>query len=169
MKQNRPWLPTAILAGVAVLLAVFAIWVVPQLGEPPQGDGDQPDPIILFAFQGQDVVRMSVTQGFMMAVVERTGLGWQVVSPTAGEADNARLDDLAVRIASMRSTRALEGVAQVERLLNHLLECCRSEPSVSSSGPSSSQERTPDSPDDGSRLSDTILLNESEMATPQSS
>ena len=87
MKQNRPWLPTAILAGVAILLAVFAIVVVPRLGEPPQGDGDQPDPIIFFAFHGQDVVRISVTHGFMMAVVERAGAEWRVVEPTASTAD----------------------------------------------------------------------------------
>jgi hypothetical protein len=111
VKQNKPWLPTAILAGVAVLLAAFAIWVVPQLGEPPQGDKDQPEPIIFFAFQGQDVVRISVTQGFMIAVVERSGLEWRIVEPTASMADSVRLDTLADSISRMRSVNGLEGVA----------------------------------------------------------
>lgn len=110
MRQNRPWLPTAILAGVAVLLAAFAIWVIPQLGQPPQGDSNQPTPQILFGFAPSDLVRISVTQGFLMTSVERVGLEWRVVSPTAGEADSVRLNDLSVRIAGMRSTRALEGV-----------------------------------------------------------
>jgi hypothetical protein len=110
VKQNRPWLPTAILVGVAVLLAVFAIWVVPQLGEPPQGDGNQPDPLIFFTFHGEDVVRISVTQGYLMSVVERSGTEWRVVEPTASTADSARLDAMADSISRMRSVNALEGV-----------------------------------------------------------
>ena len=114
MKQNRPWLPTAILAGVAVLLAAFAIWVVPQLGEPSQGDGDQPATVIFFKFSGEDVVRISVTHGFLMAVVERSGLEWRVVEPTASIADSVRLDALADSVSRMRSVNTLEGVTPAD-------------------------------------------------------
>jgi hypothetical protein len=110
MKQPRPWLPTAILLGVAVLLAIFSILIVPKLGAPRQSDSDQPTPVVFFEFIASDIVEISVTQGFLMTTVERVGSEWRIASPAAGAADTARLDDLALRISGMRSIRALESV-----------------------------------------------------------
>jgi hypothetical protein len=110
VNQRKPWLPTAILAGVAVLLAAFAIWIVPLLGKPSESDNVQPTPIAFFEFGGGDIVRISVTKGFLMTAVERTGAEWRVTAPTPSEANNERLNDLVFRIADMRSTRALEGI-----------------------------------------------------------
>jgi len=107
VNQRKPWLPTAILGGVAVLLAAFAIWIVPLLGKPAESDNVQPTPIAFFEFGGGDIVRISVTKGFLMTTVERTGAEWRVTAPTPSEANNERLND---RIAGMRSTLVLEGV-----------------------------------------------------------
>jgi len=110
VNQRKPWLPTAILGGVAVLLAAFAIWIVPLLGKPAESDNVQPTPIAFFEFGGGDIVRISVTKGFLMTTVERTGAEWRVTAPTPSEANNERLNDLVFRIAGMRSTLVLEGV-----------------------------------------------------------
>lgn len=110
-KQHRPWLPTAIMAGVAVLLLAFSIWLAPRLSEILPKDSDQPEPIVFFEFTAEDIVRISVTQGFLRTIVERVGATeWRIMSPTADMADSARLNDLALRVAGMRSTRALEDV-----------------------------------------------------------
>jgi hypothetical protein len=110
-KQHRPWLPTAIMAGVAVLLLAFSIWLAPRLSEILPKDGDQAEPIVFFDFTAEDIVQISVTQGFLRTIVERVGATeWRIVSPTADMADSVRLNDLALRIAGMRSTRALEDV-----------------------------------------------------------
>ena len=72
MNQRKPWLPTAILGGIAVLLAAFAIWIVPLLGKPSESDNVQPTPIAFFEFGGGDIVRISVTKGFLMTTVVLT-------------------------------------------------------------------------------------------------
>jgi hypothetical protein len=110
VNQRKPWLPTAILGGIAVLLAAFAIWIVPLLGKPSESDNVQPTPIAFFEFGGGDIVRISVTKGFLMTTVERTGAEWRVTAPTPSEANNERLNDLVFRIADMRSTLVLESV-----------------------------------------------------------
>jgi hypothetical protein len=112
-KERRPWLPTVILLGVAALVIAFSIWIVPLLGEPPEL-GAQPTLALLWEFTSADLVKISVTKGFQMTVVERdpTGMAWRVAMPAPGDADIIRVYNLVDQVAGMRS-RFLENVAPV--------------------------------------------------------
>lgn len=108
MNQRKPWLPTVILAGVAVLVIAFSIWIVPLLQKPPESSA-QPTPIPLWEFSSSDLVSITVVKGLQTTIVERSGMAWQVVAPAPGEADIIRLYNLADTIANMSSTRILDG------------------------------------------------------------
>jgi hypothetical protein len=107
VNQRKPWLPTVILLGVAVLVIAFSIWIVPLLEKPPEG-GAQPTFAPLWEFDSSDLVRITVVKGLQTTTIERSGMAWQVVAPAPGEADIIRLYNLADTIANMASTRALD-------------------------------------------------------------
>ena len=112
MTQRKPWLPTVIILGIALLLVAFSIWIVPLLNKPSQPGGDDAPapPVVFFNFQGIDIVCISVTKGYLMTSVERQGTTWAVTAPAEEEADSARLDMLADTVARMQATRTLEDV-----------------------------------------------------------
>jgi hypothetical protein len=107
VNQRKPWLPTAILAGVAILVIAFSIWIVPLLQKPPETEA-QPTPVPLWTFNSSELVLITVVKGSQMTTVERTGMAWQVVAPAPGEADVIRLYNLADTIASTSSSRTID-------------------------------------------------------------
>lgn len=112
MNQRKPWLPTVILLGVAILVIAFSIWIVPLLEKPPEG-GAQPTLAPLWEFDSSDLVQITVVKGLQTTTVERSGMAWQVVAPAPGEADIIRLYNLADMIANMASARALDSADSV--------------------------------------------------------
>ncbi|MFL7795073.1 MAG: DUF4340 domain-containing protein [Anaerolineae bacterium] len=108
MNQRKPWLPTVILAGIAILVIAFSIWIVPLLQKPPESEA-QPTPVPLWEFNSSELVLITVVKDFQTTTVERSGMAWQVVAPTPGEADIIRLYNLADTIANMSSARTLDG------------------------------------------------------------
>ncbi|MBN1978521.1 MAG: DUF4340 domain-containing protein [Anaerolineae bacterium] len=107
MNQRKPWLPTVIMGGIAVLVIAFSIWIVPLLQKPPESSA-QPTSTPLWDFSSSDLVSITVVKGLQTTTVERSGMAWQVVAPMPGEADIIRLYNLADAIANMVSTRALD-------------------------------------------------------------
>ena len=106
-QRHRPWLPTVILVGIVVLLVLFVIFVMPNLEPPPESDA-QPTLALLWAFDSEDLVSISVIKGFQTTTVERTGMTWRVVAPSPGDADILRVYNVADQVAMMRS-RILKG------------------------------------------------------------
>lgn len=107
MNQRKPWLPTVIMAGAAVLVIAFSIWIVPLLQKPPESS-IQSTTVSLWEFSSSDLVSITVVKGLQTTIVERTGMAWQVVAPAPGEADIIRMYNLADMIANMSSTRTLD-------------------------------------------------------------
>jgi hypothetical protein len=107
-QRHRPWLPTVILVGVVALLVLFLIFVMPNLN-PPAEPGAQPTLALLWAFESEDLVRISVTVGAQTTTVERTGMTWRVVEPVPGDADILRVYNVADQVATMRPSRILTG------------------------------------------------------------
>jgi hypothetical protein len=101
-RQHRPWLPTVILIGIVALLVLFVIFVMPNLNPPPE-PGVQPTQALLWTFESEDLVRISVTRGEQTTTVERTGMTWRVVEPSPGDADILRVYNVADQVAMMRS------------------------------------------------------------------
>ena len=83
-QRHRPWLPTVILVGIVVLLVLFVIFVLPNLEPPPEPDV-QPTLALLWPFDSEDLVSISITKGFQTTTVERSGMAWRVVAPTPGD------------------------------------------------------------------------------------
>jgi hypothetical protein len=109
VNQRKPWLPTVIMGGIAVLVIAFSIWIVPLLQKPPESSSAQQTLVPLWEFNSSDLVSITVVKGMQMTVVERSGMAWQVVAPAPGEADIIRLYNLADTVANMSSSRALDG------------------------------------------------------------
>lgn len=108
MNQRKPWLPTVIMGGIAILVIAFSIWIVPLLQKPPESS-TLPTPIPLWEFSSSDLVSITVVKGLQTTIVERSGMAWQVVAPAPGEADIIRLYNLADMVANMSSSRTLDG------------------------------------------------------------
>jgi hypothetical protein len=106
-RRHRPWLPTVILVGVVALLVLFVIFVMPNLNPPPEPD-IQPTLALMWAFDSEDLVNISITKGFQTTTVARSGMTWRVVEPSPGDADILRVYDVADQVAMMRS-RILKG------------------------------------------------------------
>jgi hypothetical protein len=111
IKQYRPWLPTAILVGIATVIIAFSIWIVPLLGKPAE-PGTVPTLAPLWGFNSVDLVRITVARGLQTTTVERepASMTWRVVAPMPGNADIYRLSNLADGIAALRFTRTLDSV-----------------------------------------------------------
>ncbi len=109
MTQRKPWVTTLALVGFAVLLAAY-IFLVEAKREPPPEEGIMQTPAPLWEFEGSDLVEISVTRGEQTTAVERSGDGWRMTAPEAGEADSGRLSGLASQVAAIKSTRALADV-----------------------------------------------------------
>ena len=71
MNQHKPWLPTVILAGIAILVIAFSIWIVPLLQKPPEAEA-QPTPIPLWEFDSSELVLITVVKDLQMTTVERS-------------------------------------------------------------------------------------------------
>jgi hypothetical protein len=106
-QRHRPWLPTVIMVGIVALLVLFVIFAMPNLNPPPE-PGVQPTQALLWKFESEDLVRISVTKGFQTTTVERTGMTWRMVEPVPGDADILRVYNVADQVAMMRS-RILTG------------------------------------------------------------
>jgi hypothetical protein len=106
-QRHRPWLPTVILVGIVALLVLFVIFVMPNLNPPPE-PGVQPTLALLWTFDSEDIVSISITEGEQTTTVERTGMTWRVVAPSPGDADILRVYNVADQVAMMRS-RILKG------------------------------------------------------------
>ncbi|MBU0705238.1 MAG: DUF4340 domain-containing protein, partial [Chloroflexi bacterium] len=112
MTQRKPWITTLVLVGVAALLAAY-IFLVEVKREPPPEEGALPTSAPLWEFEGDDLVKITVTQGEQTTAVEREGGEWRMTAPEEGEADSDRLNGLAYLVAAMNSTRALAGVSDL--------------------------------------------------------
>ncbi len=106
-QRHRPWLPTVILIGIVALLVLFVIFVMPNLNPPPE-PGVESTLALLWAFDSEDLVHISITRGEQTTTVERTGMTWRVVEPSPGDADILRVYNVADQVAMMRS-RILKG------------------------------------------------------------
>jgi hypothetical protein len=95
------------MVGIVALLVLFVIFVMPNLNPPPE-PGVQPTQALLWAFESEDLVRISITKRFQTTTVERTGMTWRVVEPNPGDADILRVYNVADQVAMMRS-RTLTG------------------------------------------------------------
>jgi len=112
MTQRKPWITTLTLVGFAALLAAY-IFLVEVKREPPPEEGDMPTPAPLWEFEGGDLMEIVVTRGEQTVAVERSGDGWRMTAPEAGEADSGRLSGLALQAAAIKSTRALADVGDL--------------------------------------------------------
>ncbi len=112
MSKRRPWVTTAALLGILILLAAY-VFLVEVKREPPPEEDALPTPAPLWEFSGRDVIGITVTRGERRTAVERAGDEWRMTAPTVGQADSARLDGLVYGIASIKFTRAIADVGDL--------------------------------------------------------
>nr|HID14655.1 DUF4340 domain-containing protein [Anaerolineae bacterium] len=112
MKEGKRWITTLVLVGICAALAAY-IFLVEAKREPPPESGVRPTPAPLWEFGGGDVAEITVTKGEQTTAVKRDDGGWRMTAPEESEADAGRLDGVANRVASMKSTRAMADVSNL--------------------------------------------------------
>jgi len=109
VKRRNPWIKTLALVAIAAALAGY-IFLVEVKREPLPEKEVAPTPAPLWEFEGGDIVKVAVTRGQQVVAVERGDEVWRMTVPEEIEIDSARMDDLARRIANVKTTRALADV-----------------------------------------------------------
>lgn len=111
MGSRKPWITTLILVGILAVLAIVTVWVS-RLPAPTE-EGVQPTAAPLWGDMGEDITAITVTMGLERVAVQHSADGWQILLPSEGAADEARLIRTASNLAGLRYTRILADVGNL--------------------------------------------------------